>query len=316
MHHSDRQPHRRDALVLGASALFSCHLAGHGAAAEPVDVIDPNKANSERASAKHSICVFTKPFNSLSFDELADRIAELGFDGIEAPIRQGGHVEPEQVEERLPQLVEALAKRDLEITVMTSDVNDPSDPLTHKVLRTAAGLGIRQYRMKYLHYDLSRPVMDQLKEWRPRFRDLAALNGELGIQGLYQNHAGSKNLGGSLWDVRHVLEGISPQQLGVAYDIRHATVEGGTSWPVSFNMIRPHIQCVYVKDFRWGETKPQNVPLGEGRISADFFSLLKKSKYTGPISLHEEYLDHKDPKLVQQHVAAIKQDLAKLRSWL
>ena len=46
------------------------------------------KAAEERTRADSTkICVFTKPFNSLSFDELADRIAELGFDGIEAPIR-------------------------------------------------------------------------------------------------------------------------------------------------------------------------------------------------------------------------------------
>ena len=57
---------------------------------------------------KHPICVFTKPFNSLSFDELADRIAELGFDGIEAPIRRGGHIEPEHVADRLPALVDAM----------------------------------------------------------------------------------------------------------------------------------------------------------------------------------------------------------------
>ena len=46
------------------------------------------------AAPRQPICVFTKPFNSLSFDTLADRIAECGFDGIEAPIRKGGHVEP------------------------------------------------------------------------------------------------------------------------------------------------------------------------------------------------------------------------------
>ena len=87
---------------------------------------------------KHTFCVFTKPFNSLSYDELADRIAELGFDGLEAPVRAGGNVEPEQVEDKLPELVEALRKRNLEVTVMTSDINDPNDPLSKRVIRTAA----------------------------------------------------------------------------------------------------------------------------------------------------------------------------------
>ncbi len=176
---------------------------------------------------ENPICVFTKPFNSLSFDELADRIAELGFDGIEAPIRKGGHVEPEQVADELPALVEALNKRDLEITVLTSDVNDPDDPLTERVLRTAATLGIQRYRMKYYKYDLKKSVLAQIEQWRPKLKQLAAMNHDFGLTGIYQNHAGTNYLGAPLWDLQLALRGIDSGDIGVAYDIRHATAEGG-----------------------------------------------------------------------------------------
>ncbi|MAI72854.1 MAG: hypothetical protein CMM01_18370 [Rhodopirellula sp.] len=270
-----------------------------------------------KASKKNPICVFTKPFNSLSFDELADRIAELGFDGIEAPIRKGGHVEPEQVEQKLPALVEALKKRDLEITIMTSDVNDPDDPTTERVLRTAATLGIKRYRMKYFKYDLKQSVLSQIDQWRPKLKQLAAMNHDFGLTGVYQNHAGTNYLGAPLWDLRMALQGIAPSDIGVAYDIRHATAEGGMSWPVTFNMIQPSIDTVYVKDFVWKEgKKPANVPLGDGRIDPIFFRTLTGSGFNGPISLHEEYLDHRNPDLVPQHLAAIKADLATLRTML
>jgi sugar phosphate isomerase/epimerase len=171
--------------------------------------------------------------------------------------------------------------------------------------------------MKYFKYDLKKSVVEQIKSWRPQLRELAALNHEFGIQGLYQNHAGTTYCGAPIWDLRMGLEGISPDDIGVAYDIRHATVEGGTSWPATFNMIRPHIRTVYVKDFAWGdEAQPINVPLGEGRVAPRFFEILGASGYSGPISLHEEYLDHRDPALVPKHLAAIKQDLAQLRRWL
>lgn len=276
-------------------------------------------AGAEQGDAvgSNKLCVFTKPFNSLSFDELADRVAELGFDGIEAPIRVGGHVQPDQVEDQLPRLDEALKKRGLEITVMATDINDPNDPLTQRVLRVAATLGIERYRMKYFKYDLNQSVIDQIQSWRPQLRELAAMNHDFGIQGLYQNHAGTLYCGSAIWDLRLALEGIAPENIGVAYDIRHATVEGGTSWPATFNMIRPLVQTVYVKDFGWGaEPQPTNVPLGQGRVNKSFFQMLKESDFTGPISLHEEYLHHNDPELVPQHLAAIKQDLATLRSWL
>lgn len=266
---------------------------------------------------ENPICVFTKPFNSLSFDELADRIAELGFDGIEAPIRKGGHVEPEQVADELPALVEALNKRDLEITVLTSDVNDPDDPLTERVLRTAATLGIQRYRMKYYKYDLKKSVLAQIEQWRPKLKQLAAMNHDFGLTGIYQNHAGTNYLGAPLWDLQLALRGIDSGDIGVAYDIRHATAEGGMSWPVTFNMIQPSIDTVYVKDFVWKEDKkPSNVPLGSGRIDPKFFKMLADAAFSGPISLHEEYLDHRKPELVPEHLAAIKADLATLRSMI
>lgn len=281
-------------------------------------VAAPALARAEPAPAnKQSICVFTKPFNSLSFDELADRVAEIGYDGIEAPIRAGGHIEPVEVEEKLPLLVEALAKRNLEITVLTSDVNDPNERLTQRVLRTMATLGIKRYRMKYFKYDFSASLLDQINEWKPQLKDLAALNHDFGIQGLYQNHAGANYLGAALWDLRLALEGITPTDIGVAYDIRHATAEGGMSWPATFHMIRPLIQTVYVKDFIWtDEKRPINVPLGEGRVDPKFFKMLRASGFEGPISLHEEYLDHRKPELVPDHLAAIKKDFETLTGWL
>ncbi len=303
---SDGKPNqsRRDFIVSATTFAATSALSGSLVA-----------DNTDKES-RNAICVFTKPFNSLSFDELADRMAELGVDGIEAPIRAGGHIEPEQVEERLPELVEALAKRKLEITILTSDVNDPDDPMTTRVLRTAATLGIKRYRMKYFKYDLERNIIDQIHAWIPQLRELAAINHDFGIQGLYQNHSGASTFGAAIWDLHLALEGISPDDIAVAYDIRHATAEGGMSWPSTFQMIRPHIRSVYVKDFLWGDDKPINIPLGEGRIDPGFFKMLRDDGFSGPISLHEEYLDHKQPQLVPQHLTAIKKDLETLNQWI
>ena len=206
---------------------------------------------------------------------------------------------------------------------MTTDINDPDDPLTERVLRTAATLGIERYRMKYFKYDLGKSVIDQIQSWQPQLRELAAMNHDFGIQGLYQNHAGANYWARRCGICEWRWTDISPDDIGVAYDIRHATAEGGTSWPATFNMIRPLVQTVYVKDFAWGDQpRPTNVPLGEGRVSEKFFQMLRESDFSGPISLHEEYLDHREPKLVPQHLAAIKQrpgnasSLAQVTPWL
>lgn len=66
---------------------------------------------SQAADEKKSpfrICAFEEFLQALSYDELAEVIAELGFVGIEATVRNKGHVLPERVEEDLPKLVEAF----------------------------------------------------------------------------------------------------------------------------------------------------------------------------------------------------------------
>ena len=292
-------------------------LAASAAASVAGPMLTPQIVDAQaKKTTAHELCVFTKPFNSLTFDELADRIAEMGFDGIEAPIRKGGHIETEAIADELPKLVEVLAKRGLEVTLVTSDINDPDDNITTKFLRTLGTLGLKRYRMKYLKYDMSLPVTDQLTEWNARLKELAAMNHEYGVQGLYQNHAGATYFGASVWDMATTLKGINPDDLGVAYDIRHATVEGANSWPVAYKLVQPHIGMIYIKDFDWIDGKIRNVPLGEGRVPSQFFKALAESGFAGPVSLHEEYLNHRDPKLVGDHLAAIKRDLAALRSML
>lgn len=276
----------------------------------------PTRAADDDTTGRRKICVFTKPFQSLSYDELADRIAEMGFDGIEAPIRNGGHIEPEQVPDQLPKMVEALRKRDLEITVMTSSINRVDQPHTEATLRTAASLGVARYRLQYFRYDLNQPIVEQVNEWRAALKELAALNRELGIQGVYQNHAGNRYFGAPVWDLHHAIADLPAEDMGTAFDIRHATVEGGQCWPIQFNLMRPHLGVVYIKDAVWRNRRPVNVPLGEGMVEQDFFPMLNRADYAGPISLHEEYLDHRDPDLVPDHLAAIERDFNTLKQWM
>src|SRR5690349_20952079 len=79
-------------------------------------------------AATHKFCAFEKPLQFLSYDELAELMSQLGFDGIEAAVRPGGHVLPEKVEDDLPRMIEALKKRGLEMTVLTSGINGVDSP--------------------------------------------------------------------------------------------------------------------------------------------------------------------------------------------
>ena len=95
---------------------------------------------------RNKVCFFTKHLQGLSFDDIASFAAEMGADGIEAPIRPKGHIEPETVEDELPKFCEALKKQGQEMTILTSGINEVSEEQrTEAVLRTAKACGVSAF---------------------------------------------------------------------------------------------------------------------------------------------------------------------------
>jgi len=271
---------------------------------------------AEGAAGGREIAVFTKFLEKLSFDELAEVIGSLGVAGLEAPLRKGGHIQPEEMVEKLPAFVEALAKKDLTVVIMASSISKVDEGgLAEKQLRAAAKAGIRKYRLEHLKYDLSKPIKPQVANFKAQLEDLAALNKETGVQGLYQNHRGNNYVGGPIWDMVEILEDIDPKQLGMAFDFAHATVEGANAWEMNFRRALPHIGAVFFKDYKLVGKNWEACPIGEGVVNPLSGKLVTQMlPKEVPVSIHIEYVNGGD--LVKKTVEAMANDLATVRKWL
>jgi sugar phosphate isomerase/epimerase len=273
-------------------------LARAGAAALTATALGPVTARAgglpARGPEESLIAVFSKHLQWLPFAEVGPVIAESGFRAVDLTVRPGGHVLPERVEDDLPRAVAMLRRSGLTVPMMTTAITDARDPLTRRVLETAKKLGVSHFRMGYWTYPTAVSPLQALREMKPRVAGLAALNRELDIRGGYQNHAGTR-VGGSVWDLGVLLEGIEPDGLGVQYDIRHAVAEGGESWPVALRMIAPHIDTIAVKDFHWarrpdGRWQIRDVPLGEGMVPFPaYLRQLLAHRPLPPVTMHFEY---------------------------
>ena len=291
--------------------------AATAAATLPVSAFAADKPTPSAPAFRFKLIAFTKPFQQFSADDTADFVSDVGWDGVELPVRAKGQVEPERVEEDLPKFVEALRKRGKEVTLITTDVKNPSQPLAPKVLRTAARLGIKRYRLSFWKYAKDKPIAAQLDEIRAELRDLAALNKELGLTAGFQNHSGADYVGAPVWDIWQLVRDLDPRQVGICFDIGHATLEGGYSWPTHARLMEPHFTAVFVKDFAWQKGakgwRAEWCPLGEGMVNKAFFATLKKSNWAGPISQHHEF---KLPEGRKDLLAVMKKDLQVLREWM
>jgi sugar phosphate isomerase/epimerase len=196
------------------------------------------------------------------------------------------------VKEDLPRAVEASREAGLEVTMITTAITGVDDPHAEAVLETAARLGIRHYRMGWVPYG-DEGVRRTLDDMVPRWRELAALNQELGIHGGYQNHSGL-SLGAPIWDLLLVLEEVGSPWVGCQYDIRHAVVEGAFSWVRDLEVIAPFIDTLVAKDFAWGPREEGlrvlDVPLGAGEVPlAEYVRELRRLGVSAPFSMHFEY---------------------------
>jgi len=278
-------------------------------------------------AAMSSVHIFSKHLQFLDTKSMAAAAADIGFDGVDLTVRPGGHVLPERVTEDLPKAVSALKEKGLQSIIMVTDIIDAANPVSRNVLKSASSLGIKYFRTGYFRYPNQGSLPEMLQQYEKQMNTLAAFTAPLGIRGAYQNHAGNY-VGASIWELYQIIKAADKTGLGCQFDIRHAVVEGGLSWPQSIRLLSPYINTINIKDFLWekinGKWSVKNVPLGEGMVDfPQYFALLKQYGVQVPISLHFEYeLGGADEGARQISISqksvfeAMHRDLIKLRGWL
>jgi sugar phosphate isomerase/epimerase len=214
--------------------------------------------------------------------------------------------------------------------MITTDIVDTESPYAEDILRTMAELNIRYYRWGGLKWGGGQTYAAQLDAMKPRVAKLAAMNARYKANAMFHTHSGIGLVGASIWDLYILLKDFDPSSVAVNYDVGHATVEGGFGgWINSFNICGPYVRGIAVKDFLWaknasGKWTPAWKPLGEGMVRLpEFFSMVAKTSFAGPLQLHFEYplagADSGKTKLTgskEEVFTAMKKDLGKLRGYI
>lgn len=256
-------------------------------------------------------------------DEMAQTLDEIGLD-LELTLRKEGHITPEKAPDELPIMAAALAKKNRRILWLAMDTVRPDELHWEKALRTAKQLGVPQYRHRGFQYKAGTPLKAQIANFHSMAKEFAAVNKEIGIQAVYQTHAGRQMAGGAAWDLDLILGDIDPKYFGVAFDVQHVMVEQTSSWPNAVEILAPRTVALCVKSFKFEGEKQIEVPLGQGRVKkAIVDQVIAAHGGPLPICIHIEHFLGTAGKLAPVPFAqraaiveAFRADARVLRDWL
>ena len=253
--------------------------------------------------------VFTKAWK-MPIPELGRFVGDLGFWGIELPVRPGYQVEPENVTNGLPEAARQLA----DCGVKVHSVAGPTDEATLaacgeagvQVLRVMAPIGPEGYlateaRLRK-EYDALLPLLEKHHV-------------TLGVQ----NHC--DRWVGSAIGLRRLIGNYDPQRVAAVWDVAHCALDGELP-EMAADILWDRLCMVNLKNAYWRRKNDPQAPVAEwehywttGRGGLASWPAvaeeLKKRDYRGVVCLTAEYSDHDAvDRLIAEDIAFAKSLLA------
>lgn len=271
---------------------------------------------------------FTKALQWLPLADVPKATQDLGFTGVDLPVRSNGFFDIYEMADKLPGVIRDCANLGMETPVLTTEMTLAKLLDWEDFLKVLSGEGIKHYRMGWMPFP-SKNIVAELQSLNQQMKRVADLHAKYGVCGQYQNHAGNR-IGGSIWELYHLLEGIDPDHVGVQFDLRHATVEGYQSYENTFHLIKDQIRSFDLKDFVWKKNPKGkgdivvDVLFGEGNVNFDLLLQHPRFHDTGlPKIIHAEYdlggAQHgrKDPTMEGNKIlATIAKDVVAYHKWI
>ncbi|MBT4977345.1 MAG: sugar phosphate isomerase/epimerase [Gemmatimonadetes bacterium] len=243
------------------------------------------------------IVLNSKFFAELSPEALADKVAGLGYDGVDLCVREGHPVDPENVGQVLPGAVASLRDAGLSCPLVSAPTTlmEPDDPTAEKLYAACAEAGVPRIKIGYWYCnegDDYWAVLDRAKEGLAGF---ARLSERYGVQTCCHTHSGPC-LGSNCAGLMHLIGDFSPRDVGAYPDFGHMALDG-EDLAMGLSMIAGHLSIAAAKDATHvgqADTVPPRGPIFThvGAGSVDWrraLRLLAEMEFSGPLVVHTEY---------------------------
>ena len=158
--------------------------------------------------------IFTKPWKTLSPDQLGKLVSSMGFEAIEFPLRPGFQVEPEDAEKGLPALSETLKKYGVRISSVASNTEE-------RTFAACQAIGAPILRIM-VEADPAIGYMKSIDRKKKELERLIPLCEKYGVTVGVQQHNGFGVF--NTMEMRYLLEGFDPKHIGAIWDAAHSAL--------------------------------------------------------------------------------------------
>jgi sugar phosphate isomerase/epimerase len=264
------------------------------------------------------VLVFVKHWPELSLQALGGMVKELGFDGVELPVRPGFQVFPENAARMLPEAVRILADQGIRTASVAADASE-------EIIKACGKAGVPLIRIM-APVDMKTGYLATESRAKKRLDALLPALEDHGIAIGVQNHCGM--FIGSAVGIMHLIESYDPKLVGAVLDLGHSGLVGEPD-EMAIDVVWSHLLLVNLKSAYWRRPagpevkdalwKPYWTLGGFGLCSwSKVIEELRRRRYGGDICLTAEYSSpdensHLDGEAVKERA---RRDLEYLRSLL
>ena len=258
----------------------------------------------------NKLVVFTKPWKDDSIESLADKVRDIGFQGIELPVRDGFQINPGNYREALSKAVTVFSKNNVSIESIAGAIDAD-------LIKAMGQSGVKILRIM-LSADPKKNYIEQEEVYYRSVSDLLPVLESSGVTIGVQNHFGNF-LGCSAAGLMRFVGRFPKAQVAAVLDLAHCALCGEIP-EFALDLAASHMIMVNIKNGSLRRINNENASEAEWKTvwttgRHGFLSWkhaaeeIHRRNFNGPICLTAEYSGKDKPLEGEDTAALLKEDI-------
>ncbi len=242
-------------------------------------------------------CIFSKMLMEFSPEEVAEKLQDLGYDGVEWRVHEEGHITLDEVAKKAEDVGRITKSHNLEIVNLLTYLLVENTRKMEEVFEAAEGIGCSKVRLWPPDYDPKVGYWELYNRGQRGMEKALKLAEKYNIRVLFEIHWGT--IISSVSSAYRWVERFDPKRVGVIFDAANMITEGREDWKLGLDILGDYLALVHCKNAAWflkkeGQRKRWDwgyVPLDEGIVDwEEVISIIRQRGYDGYLS-NEDHSD-------------------------